>query len=382
MIPDLMMTKIKIRKIIRQYDKSDITIATLGSHSALEICRGAKDEGFSTLVVCQAGREKTYHDFYRTRNELGCVDSCIIVEKFSDLLNSSIQHELIKRNSIFIPHRSFEVYLDFDYQAIENDFVVPMFGNRYLLKVEERGIRPNQYDLLAKAGIRYPKIFSNPKDIDRLCLVKVLEKERGFERAFFLVKDYNDYQKQVDKKIQEGVFTETQLRNSVIEEFLVGVQVNFNFYYSPIYDQLELLGTDTRRQTNLEGLTRIPADYQREILRRIPVKYEEAGHIAVTVLESLLEQVFAMGNKFVRVTKELIPPGIIGPFALQSIIIPGPPKKEIVVVDVSPRVPGSPGIVATPYSYYLFGESMGVGKRIAREIKEAIASKSIERIVS
>jgi 5-formaminoimidazole-4-carboxamide-1-(beta)-D-ribofuranosyl 5'-monophosphate synthetase len=67
------------------------------------------------------------------------------------------------------------------------------------------------------------------------------------------------------------------------------------------------------------------------------------------------------------------PPGIIGPFALQSIMIPGPPKKDIIVIDVSPRVPGSPGISATPYSGYLYGQSISVGKRIAMEIKEAVS---------
>ena len=40
------------------------TIAVLGSHSALDICRGAKDLGFKTLVICQKGREKTYQKYY------------------------------------------------------------------------------------------------------------------------------------------------------------------------------------------------------------------------------------------------------------------------------------------------------------------------------
>ena len=34
------------------------TIAVLGSHSALDVCRGAKDEGFKTLVIVQKGRDK------------------------------------------------------------------------------------------------------------------------------------------------------------------------------------------------------------------------------------------------------------------------------------------------------------------------------------
>jgi len=36
------------------------TIATLGSHSALQILKGAKDEGFKTLCICLTGKEKPY----------------------------------------------------------------------------------------------------------------------------------------------------------------------------------------------------------------------------------------------------------------------------------------------------------------------------------
>ncbi len=355
-------------------------IAVLGSHSALDVCRGAKDEGFKTLVIAQKGREKTYQVFYKSKGSLGCVDECLVLNKFADILNEKIQKKLLTRNAVFVPHRSFEAYLNFDYQAIENDFKVPVFGNKYLLKIEERGTKPNQYDLLKEAGIHYPRQFTDPAKIDRLCLVKVLEKERGFERAFFLVESFSDYQNQVNKKLKAGTISKEQLEKAVIEEFILGVQVNFNFFYSPINKRLELLGTDTRRQTNIEGFLKVPASYQSDIQSKVPLKYEEAGHIAVTVLESLLEDAFIMGENFVKATQKLFPPGIIGPFALQSIITAGPPKKEIIVVDVSPRMPGSPGIFATPYSSYFFGKSITVGRRISMEIKEAIKRNKLNAV--
>lgn len=361
---------------------SNITIATLGSHSALDICRGAKDLGFHTLVICQKGREGIYHTYYKTHGKTGCVDECLILEKFSDILEESVQKKLRKKNAIFIPHRSFEVYLKFDYRSIEQEFKIPIFGNRFLLKIEERGKQPNQYNVLQKANIKYPRQFSEPKDIDRLCLVKVLEKERGFERAFFLVDSYEDYKKQTKQKLKQRIFTLPQLKESVIEEFIVGVQVNFNFFYSPMSHGLELLGTDARRQTNIEGFTKVTVNNQSELLKRMPVKYEEAGHIAVTVLESLLEDAFAIAKRFVTATKELIAPGIIGPFALQTIIVPGPPKKEIVTIDVSPRMPGSPGISATPYSRYLYGTSLSVGNRVAMEIKNAVQCGRLHELIT
>ncbi|MDO9028229.1 MAG: DUF1297 domain-containing protein [Candidatus Roizmanbacteria bacterium] len=371
-----------IKQILKSYKLSRLTIATLGSHSALDVCRGAKNEGFSTLVIAEIGREKTYEKYYKTRGKLGCVDQCLTLDKFSDLLKPEVQEKLLGKNAIFVPNRSFEAYLNFNYEAIENDFNIPMFGNRQLLKIEERGRLENQYYLLEKSGINYPLQFKDPKSIDRLCLIKVQEKKRVFERAFFLAENYQDYKTQVEEKLKQGIFTEEQLKQAVIEEFVVGVQVNFNFFYSPIFDCLELLGTDMRRQTNIEGLLKIPASYQNKISKKINVKYEEAGHIAVTVLESMLEKAFELGEKFVKTSQKLFSPGIIGPFALQSIITAGPPKKDIIVIDISPRVPGSPGITSTPYSNYLYGQSISVGQRIAMEIKEAIKLNSFAKILS
>lgn len=365
------------------------TIATLGSHSALDICRGAKDEGLSTLVITQKGREKTYSEYYKTRmnrhphdNIIGCVDECLVLEKFKDILRPDIQKKLKQKNVIFLPHRSFEVYLDFDYHAIEKEFSVPMFGNRFLLKIEERGMRPGQYDLLEVAGIRYPRQFRDPNTIDRLCLVKILEKERKFERAFFLVTNGTAYKSHVKEGIAKGWFRKEQVKKAVIEEFMFGVNVNFHFFYSPLKKRLELLGTDMRRQTNVEALAKIPALFQDEVLSNTVLKFEEAGHVAVTVLESLLEDAFAIGERFVTATKKLFPPGIIGPFSLQTIITPGPPKKDIIVVDISPRMPGSPGITATPYASYLYGKSISVGRRVAMEIKEAMKTDRLEQIIT
>lgn len=360
---------------------SDYTIAVLGSHSALDVCRGAKDEGFKTLVIAEKGKEKTYQKYFATNGEEGCVDEVLVLEKFADILNPEVQEELKKRNCIFIPHRSFEVYIN-DYDAIENNFKVPMFGNKFLLKIEERGVKPNQYDLLDKGQIRYPKQFANPQEIDRLCIVKVLEKERGFERAFFLVENYEEYKKYVDHTLSTGELTQEFLDKAVIEEFIVGVQVNFNFFWDPLNERLELMGTDTRRQTNLEGVLRIPAGHQTLALEKIKLSYEEAGHVAVTVLESMLEKAFDLGERFVVAAEELNPPGVIGPFGLQTMIIPGPPKKDIITFDVSPRMPGSPGIFATPYSGYLYGNSMSLGRRVAKEIKRAIANNSLDKILT
>ncbi len=155
-----------------------------------------------------------------------------------------------------------------------------------------------------------------------------------------------------------------------------------NFFYSPLSGELELLGTDTRRQTNLDGLLRLTAPEQIEVLRHVEPKYIENGHMAVTVKESLLEQLFQAGEGFVAATKEHYQPGIIGPFALQGAVTAGPPKEEFKVFDVSMRIPGSPGTVSTPYGGYLYGEPLSTGQRIARELKAALANDSLTKILT
>ena len=377
------LASLRERSRLKVKSFKDYTITVVGSHSALDVCRGAKDEGFKTLVIVEKGRDKTYADYYKSKGDLGCVDEVLYVDKFKDLLIPQIQKKLLSKNCIFIPHRSFEVYIN-DYDAIENKFKVPVFGNKNLLRFEERSEKPNQYDILEKAGIKYPKIFKKPQDINSLVIVKVSEKERGFERAFFLADSPSSYIHESETLISEGKISEEALDSAVIEEFIVGVQVNFNYFYSQVNSRLELIGTDTRRQTSLDGLLRLTYGMQQKAMsdRKVIAKYEEAGHIAVTVLESMLEQAFEIGEKFIKATKEMVKPGVIGPFALQAVINPGPPKKEIIVFDVSPRIPGSPGIFATPYSDYLYGQPVSMGRRVAMEIREAISKNKLKEVTT
>ncbi len=375
-----MLTQKQVEEIIGKYDKNRLTIGTLGGHSALDICRGAKDEGFRTVVVCKRGREKTYEKYYRSREGKGVVDEIIIVDKFSDIVKPEIQQRLRELNTIFIQNRYFWVYCN--YKDIENRFLVPILGSRSMLKAEERTGKDNQYRLLDKAEIKTPKRFANPRKIDRLVLVKATEAARGYERAFFLANSYDDFNAKIKERIGKKVITAAAAKKAVIEEFVVGAQVNFNYFHSPLTQELELLGTDTRRQTNIDGLLRLTAPEQAEVMKYVKPQYIETGHVAVTIKESLLEKAFAVGEQFVAAAKKLYPPGIIGPFALQAAVTPGPPAEEIIVFDISARIPGSPGIAATPYTTYLYGKPISTGRRIAMEIRQAIRQNRLGEIVT
>ena len=370
-----MVTQKQIRKILSQYDTRKITIAVLGGHSALDVCRGASLHGFTTLALCKRGREKTYATYFRKRDDQGCIDDVIILDEFSDITKKNVQEKLRIRNTIIVHNRYFWVY--FDFKKIENEFFVPIYGTRGLVKLEERYVPKNQYYLLQKARIRTPKIFKTPKAIDSLVIVKVSEAKRSYERAFFICSSYDDYQKKSNDLLKQKRITRIALEKAVIEEYAIGAQVNFNFFYSPLTKRLELMGTDTRRQTNLDGILRLPATEQVEVLRYLQPKMIETGHYTVTIKESLLEKVFELGERFVGITQREYPPGIIGPFALQGAIVAEESKEDIVIFDVSMRIPGSPGTLYTPYSGYLYGQSLSYGERIAIEIKKAISDNSL-----
>ncbi len=345
---------------------------------------GARAQGLANLVITAKGREKTYTRYYaRQANPArGCVDETLELQAFADLLKDDVQQELRRRNVVFLANRSFEVYLHqaYSYDEIERGMQVPMFGNRRLLRAEERDEEHNQYSLMRRAGIRHPLQFTSAYEIDRLVMVKAPHAKVSFERAFFLCSSPQEYRQVSGRLIREGMLTEEGLSNAVIEEYALGPSVNLNFFYSTILNELELSGTDTRRQTNLEGFRNVPPSAF-DGLRNVPMRLEEAGHIAATLTESTLEKAFEMGERFVSVAREANPPGIIGPFALQCIIVAGPPK-EFVCYDVSLRIPGSPGTRYTPYSAYRWGRDVSVGERIAMEIVFARDANRLEDVLT
>ncbi|OGI12245.1 hypothetical protein A3K64_02875 [Candidatus Micrarchaeota archaeon RBG_16_36_9] len=360
-------------------------IGSLGSHSALDISRGAFDEGFKTIVVCKRGREKPYqHHIFRKRGmkDVGCINKIIILEEWKDIVKKESLEDLSFYNTIFIPNRSFEVYVG--HNLIEDYFTVPMLGNRGLLRIEERTgpykIEKNQDYLIKLAGIPAPKRFEKPVDIDREVIIKATKAigERYFQRAgdkssglpFPKVSSEKEYEIACERLKQEGK-TETEkemiernFRAATIEEYVPGECINLNFFQSamnsndPPYEGLELSGCDVRKQ--------FPNG-------------EELLHQGASLRESLLGKAYDIGKKFVDITKQEYPPGIIGPFALQTV---ADKNEDLLTFDVSPRIPGSPDTEFTPYTGYLYGKPTSFGRRIAQEIKEAIISRRLEEIVS
>ena len=361
----------KIKQVIKKYKPEKVRIGVLGSHSALEIASGAKQEGFETVVVCQKGRDKTYTRYYRN-----IFDHVVMLDKFSEIASEASVKKLTDLNTVFVPNRSFSVYAG--YEAIENQFAVPMLGNRSMLRTEERNTPRNQLYLLQKAGIATPKTFKSPSEIDRLAIVKVPEKQRAIERAFFYASSPEEFKKVAQERIEQGIITSEALENSVLEEYVLGAKFNANLFWSPLTDEIDLLGFDRRIQTDLDGILDLPAQEQLEL--NIPTQNIEIGHMGATMRESQIEKVFEAAEKFVETCKKEYPPGMIGLFALQGAVTK---DLDFYVFDVSPRVPGCPCVEPTsPYMKYKYGIEVGPGRRVAMEVKNALKEDRLADVVT
>ncbi len=385
----MMLPVTEARALVEEYPRIP-TVGAVGSHSAIDIADGAVTEGFSSLVLAQSGRDTTYAQYFRTVRDhaggrrRGCVDDVWTYPRFADIAAPEAQERLRSHGVLLVPNRALSSYVPL--AAIEEEFRVPMVGSRALLRIEERSERENYYTLLAAAGIRIPREIASPKEIERLSIVKLPHAKRRLERGFFTAATFAEYTAKSKKLIALGTIARDDLASARIEEYVLGPVFNFNFFFSPLVPRsqaLELLGVDERRESNLDGLVRLSAGQQLELPEadRIP-EYTVVGHGTLTVRESILEEVFRMGEKFVDATRARYPPGIIGPFCLQTCI---DREGRPTVFDVAARIGGGTNIhlgLGHPYGNALWRMPMSTGRRIALEIRHAIDSGRLKEIIT
>ncbi|MCI4335590.1 MAG: formate--phosphoribosylaminoimidazolecarboxamide ligase family protein [Thermoplasmata archaeon] len=379
----------EMQEIVAGYAPPPV-IGALGSHSALDIADGAVSEGFHTLVVGARGREQTYARYFRAhrdasgRVERGCVDDVWTFPNFADAQAPAVQQRLRDHRVLFVPNRALSSYLPIT--ALEESWRVPLLGSRPLLRIEERGERDNYYRLLQRAGVRTPEAIAEPTEIDGLAMVKLPHAQRRLERGFFTAASPAEFVAKRDALLESKTIQSDDLAAARIERYVVGPVFNFNFFYSPLAhrdDALELLGVDERRESSLDGLVRLPAAQQLEMgeAGRSP-RYTVVGHGTLTVRESILEEVFQMGERFVQAARQSHPPGILGPFCLQTCIDPdGVPW----VFDVAVRIGGGTNIhLATghPYGNALWRTPMSTGRRLAVEVRRALELGRLGELVT
>jgi 5-formaminoimidazole-4-carboxamide-1-(beta)-D-ribofuranosyl 5'-monophosphate synthetase len=329
-------------------------IATLGSHSALQILKGAKDEGFETLLITTPDREAFYKSF-------PFIDEHMTIPSFSEF--PKIEKELIKRNVILIPHGSFVAYLGF---GANKNMNVLYYGNKHVLDWEEDRLKQREW--LEKAGINMPKLFKNIDAISYPVIVKSYGAAGG--KGYFYARDKKDY---VDKIKSMGS------KQFIIQEYVIGVPLYIHFFYSPISDKLEILSIDKRYESNVDSLGRIPLAGQQGL--KIEPSYVVVGNSSLVLREGMLAEAYEMGRRTVEASKKLIDKrGLFGPFCLETVVSP---NMEFFVIEISCRIVAGTNLFVhgSPYSWLYYNEPMSTGRRIAREIKEAIAHNNLPQIL-
>ncbi|MEE9151952.1 MAG: formate--phosphoribosylaminoimidazolecarboxamide ligase [Thermoplasmata archaeon] len=347
-------------KRLESYDKYNLVIGTLCSHTSLQIFDGAKKEGFRTLGISLGSPPKFYDAFPNAKP-----DEFLVVNEHEDILTKA--DELCERNVILIPHGSFVEYL-----GPENfeKLGVPTFGNRMVLRWESSRIKEREW--LESAGIEMPMLFNKPEDIDKPVVVKFDGAKGG--RGFFIVKNYEEFQKVNPNQIY------------TIQEYVLGTRYYLHYFYSPIRDEgyklskgtLELLSIDRRDETNIDEMYKLGSQEELKKLKIFP-SFVVTGNVPLTIRESLLAEVFEMGEKVVEKSFDLFG-GIIGPFCLETIVND---KLEFKVFEVSARIVAgtNPFISGSPYSD-LLASNLSTGRRIAQEILMANEMDRLDEILS
>jgi 5-formaminoimidazole-4-carboxamide-1-(beta)-D-ribofuranosyl 5'-monophosphate synthetase len=355
-----------IAEILDSYNTKKLAIATLASHSSLNIFKGAKEEGFRTVAVCKEKDTIMYQKF-------PLADDIIIVKDFTELLNEELQEKLRRLNAILIPHGSFTAYLSTE--ELQNSLRVPMFGNRKLLDWEAD--RKKQEDWLRQAGLHLPATFKSPDDIDRLIIAKLPGAKGG--RGYFLANSPKTFRKKFSDMVKRGLLKEDDLERVHLQEYALGVNVYPSYFSSIIKNDVELLAMDRRYESAVDSIGKIPASAQLEV--DISPTYTIVGNFPIVLRESLLPELMRMGDNVHKKARELAPPGIIGPFCLETVITD---DLRIFTFEISARIVAGTnvGIGTSPYAYLRYGANMYMGRRIAVELKEAVLQKKLHEVVA
>jgi 5-formaminoimidazole-4-carboxamide-1-(beta)-D-ribofuranosyl 5'-monophosphate synthetase len=358
-----MISKSQIDNILSNYNKNKIKIATICSHSALQIFHGARKEGFKTIGICTTNSKITYDSF-----PLAKPDEFLIVKNFKDILEQKFQDSLIEQNVIIIPHGSFVEYVG--PENLEEKFFVPIFGNRRTLEWEND--RQKQRQWLEKAGLKLPKEYKSPSEIKEKVLVKLSGAKGG--RGFFITSSKEELLEKLKEKVKGDLISKEDSSNITIQEFVPGVRYYIHYFYSSFQDRTELLSMDKRIEPideSYRGLPNVPEEF---------LDYTVTGNQPIVIRESLLPDVMRMGINTINASKELFHPGMLGPFSLETIFHP---KNGFTVFEISARIVAGTNLFpeGSPYSYYLFEEPMSTGRRIAREIKIGIERNELEKII-
>lgn len=321
-----------------------ITVATVASHSALQILKAAKKTGFNTAAIAfnEAG-------FYK---QFTFIDE--IIETRPDKIEE-LEPVLSTGNTVFVPHGSFVEYCGPEKARKLN---IPFFGTRGLIEVEADQRKKMQ--LLRDADIPTPEEYETVENAEPPVIVKKGGAKGG--AGYFLAFSKKELMEKI--KSVSGPY--------VIQQYVVGVPVYVHFFASPVFGRVELFGADIRYESNVDG----------RVFGLSEPSFVVVGNKPVVLRESLLPKLHRYGEVFAKTVEKTLGAPMIGPFCLETIITD---KLEIKTFEFSGRIVAGTNMymgVGSPYSWLYFDHPMDMGERIAYEIKQAAEKGVLELIVT
>jgi len=327
------------------------------------VLKGAKDEGLKTILICEKKRERLYRRFE-------FIDEFILVDSFLDVLDQKYSYVLEQNNAVLVPHGT--LISQMSSEQIES-FKTPVFGNKWILRWESN--RELKEKLMHEAKLDVPRSISNPKEINSLVIVKRQGAAGG--KGYFLATNEAEYNNKRDKLIKEGTISCDE--KLYIQEYASGVLAYLQYFYSPLKEELEFFGVDKRHESDIEGLARIPAPQQMKV--EDTPSFNVIANSPLVLRESLLDEVYSMGERFVEASKKLVNPGMNGPFCIEGVY---DENGNFRTFEFSARIVAGTNIFmnGSPYTTLMYDEPMSMGRRIAREIKNADSSNEIDKITT
>jgi 5-formaminoimidazole-4-carboxamide-1-(beta)-D-ribofuranosyl 5'-monophosphate synthetase len=337
-----------------------ITVATLCSHSSLQIFHGARAEGLPTLGIAVKDPPRFYDAFPLARP-----DRFLTIPTVGSLSRHATA--LHSAGTVVVPHGSFVEYLGAkEFQKLR----VPAFGNRAVMEWESD--RKKERDWLEAAGVPMPRRYETFDEVDGPVIVKYYGAKGG--KGFFLAKN----RRALDDFRPKGPY--------VIQEYVLGTRYYVHFFYSPLSDRgyrvgpgsLELLGMDRRDEANIDELYKMGA--QEELLRAgIRPTFVVTGNVGVVLRESLLPTVFDVGSRIIEKSIELFG-GMVGPFCVEGIMTE---ELEFKVFEISTRIVAGTNLFVSGSAYSdMVMPQLSMGRRIALELKRAQSERRLTEVVS
>lgn len=345
-----MVEKRIIDSILAEY--KGFKIATICSHSSLQIFHGARQEGIKTIGIVLKEKKELYESF-----PLAKPDEFLVVDNYKEIP----EDDLVSREAIIIPHGSFVEYTGEKFDKLK----VPIYGNRKSIQWERS--REKMFEWMRKAGIKTPRVLQ-PHEIEGPALVKFPGAKGG--HGYLIVNSQKEFEQKVGN------------RECMLQEFIVGVRAYPHYFSSPIseigyktaYGRIELLGVDKRVESSADEIARAVSAGLKP-----PLSFTVVGNEPMVLRESLIYDYMEIGRKIYETSFDLFG-GTYGPYCVETIIND---DMEIFAFEVSARIVAGTNVYvpSSQYSNFYYKEPINMGRRIVMELKNAKKKKRLNEII-